>query len=444
MIKEEVRQTKRILRKQTISTILEEFDNRIMNLTKTDRRAKYRKMKQDPYSFFRGSAYLFYYDTVNIPLKYHTPLEKPTWILGDMHMDNFSAFSNEEGNIVFDVDDFDEGFLGSYLYDVLRMVVSIRLNAEYMDFSEKEQNEFVAQFSKKYRKQMKKFSKGDEDPVDTFFTVDNTDSAVKKTLKKLEKRKATHELEKQTTIDDEGNRQFDRDKEKLSNVSNADWKRISVAWPDYVASLREETRRDEAHYEIKDIVKKSGAGIGSTGLKRFYVLIEGKHENADEDDVILEVKEARTPVPAYFFPYDEDFWVMHEHQGERVVTTQQAMHHMSDPYLGYFNDGERDYYVRERSPYEKDLKEKHLEDKRSMKETVQVMAKVAAKIHARADADIELGVLDYHSEKAIIKVLKDDKDGFVEEMQVWAEFYHQRVKEDFELFQEWLNEEFDN
>ncbi|SDJ24834.1 DUF2252 domain-containing protein [Salimicrobium halophilum] len=443
MIKDDVKETKRYLRKQTLHTILEEFDGKLMNLTKTDRRAKYRKMKQDPYSFFRGSAYLFFYDVVNIPFKYHTPRENPTWIMGDMHMDNFSAFRNEAGNIVFDVDDFDEGFLGSYLYDVLRMVVSIRLFAEGQGFSEDERDAFVAHFCKKYRKQMKKFDEGKEDPVTTEFTVDNTKSAIKKALEKLEEREATHELEKQTETDGQGNRHFDREKSKLKSVSNADWKRIHEAWPQYLDSLAEETYRGESHYEIKDIVKKKGAGIGSTGLKRFYVLIEGKHDDAHEDDIILEVKEARTPIPAYFFPYDEEFWVMHDHQGERVITTQQAMHHMSDPYLGYLHAGGSDFYVRERSPFEKDLKEKHLKKFKSVKQTVAVMAKVAAKIHARADVDLEHDILDYHSESEIMKVLKGEKEGFIEEMQLWSKFYKERVEEDFELFKDWLKEDFE-
>ena len=29
--------------------------------------------------------------------------------MGDMHMDNFGAFQNEKGEIVYDVNDFDEG-----------------------------------------------------------------------------------------------------------------------------------------------------------------------------------------------------------------------------------------------------------------------------------------------------------------------------------------------
>ena len=44
-------------------------------------------------------------------------------------MDNFGAFQNA-GSIVFDVNDFDEGYVGSYLYDIIRMSISIALYLE--------------------------------------------------------------------------------------------------------------------------------------------------------------------------------------------------------------------------------------------------------------------------------------------------------------------------
>ncbi|WP_022794363.1 DUF2252 domain-containing protein [Marinococcus halotolerans] len=430
--------TKKYLRKQTLATILDQFDDRLMNLNKTRRKAKYVKMKQDPYSFFRGSAYLFYYDVVNIPFRHHTPEDRPTWIMGDMHMENFSSFQNENGEIVFDVDDFDEGYLGSYLYDVLRMVVSIRLFAMQQGFNDEERDAFVRTYLNAYYKRLKQFKKGKKDPVKTQFTSKNTKQPIKKTLEKLEDRKATHELDKQTFVNDSGDHVFEREKSKLDSVTDNEYQEIIKIWDQYLGSLAEESYQSEEHYEIKDIVKKTGAGIGSTGLKRFYILIEG-----GEDHVILEAKEARTPIPAYFFPYEETFWKTNKHQGKRVIKTQRAMHHLADPYLGYFTLQHRDYYVRERSPYDKDLKSKHLEKPKRMHRTVKTMGKISAKVHARADVDIAQGLLDYHSENEILKSIGDDKEIFIEEMVTWSRFYKERVEEDYELFLEWLKESFE-
>ncbi|MRH44557.1 DUF2252 domain-containing protein [Aquibacillus halophilus] len=441
-VKEQIKTTKSYLRKQTLNTILEQFDGNLMGLSQTERRIKYDKMKVDAYSFFRGSAYLFYYDVTNIPFSYHTPEDKPTWVMGDLHFDNYSGFQNEDEQIVFDVDDFDEGYLGSYLFDVLRMVVSIRLFTEQQGFSEADQDKFVEVYLKSYCKKLKKFAEGEADPVTTQFTTENTKGRIKKMLTKLEDRKATHELHKQTTIDENGNRIFTRESIKLESISNNEYKGIMKNWNQYLESLTEESFLNEEHYQIKDIVKKKGSGIGSTGLKRFYILIEGQQDNVHHDDIILEVKEARAPIPTYFFPYNEAFWNANKHQGKRVITTQQAMHHKADPYLGYFTINNREFYVRERSPYEKDLKPKHLQEWKEVKRTLKTMGKITAKIHSRADTDIEHGILNYHSEQEILKAIDGDNSGFVKEMVMWSKFYKNRVEEDYGLFNEWLTESF--
>ncbi|SHN27120.1 DUF2252 domain-containing protein [Gracilibacillus kekensis] len=437
-IQSKVRETNRLLRQKSLHTILEQLDNQVMELTKKDRRKKYNKMKQDAYSFFRGSAYLFYYDLTKIPFSFHTKEEKSTWIMGDMHFDNFSSFQDEAGNLVFDVDDFDEGYLGSYLYDVLRMVVSIRLLAEQQGVTEQDdQDELVISFLNTYRKQIKKFAKREEDPTQLHFTRDNTKGPIKKTLEKLGERKDTHELHKQTILNEQREREFNRDKEKLEEVTTREYKEITRNWHNYLDSLPTDLYKGEQHYQIKDIVKKTGSGVASTGLKRYYVLIEGVHSE-DHDDVILEVKEARPAVPAYFLPYNEMFWSKYPHQGERVVATQKAMHHQADAYLGYFSIGKREFYVRERCAYDKDISLKHLSELKPIKQSVKIMGKIAAKIHARADQDIQEDLLDYHSEDEIHNMIKENKDAFIHELVLWSRFYKEQVEKDYALFLDWL------
>lgn len=127
-----------------------------MNRTKEKQNTK---NSESPFRFFRGSAYLFYYDITKIPFTFHTPVDKPTWIQGDLHMENFGAFQNENGEIVYDVNDFDEGYIGSYLYDILRMSVSISLYCEEMGYSEVEQKGRIAEYLKAYYGQLSDLAK---------------------------------------------------------------------------------------------------------------------------------------------------------------------------------------------------------------------------------------------------------------------------------------------
>ncbi|GAA3312669.1 hypothetical protein GCM10020331_000940 [Ectobacillus funiculus] len=53
-------------------------------------------------------------------------------------------------------------------------------------------------------------------------------------------------------------------------------------------------------------------------------LIEGGKEANGIDDLVLEVKEVRTPIPAYFSSLSKClFGKKYEHQGERVAATQK-------------------------------------------------------------------------------------------------------------------------
>ena len=146
VVLDRVKNTRTMLRTHIIETILNEFDEQCMNLNEDNRKEKYTKMMESPFRFFRGSAYLFYYDMTKIPFSFHTPADKPTWIQGDLHMENFGAFQNEKGEIVYDVNDFDEGYIGSYLYDILRMSVSIALFCDAQSLSENEQKKRIVHY----------------------------------------------------------------------------------------------------------------------------------------------------------------------------------------------------------------------------------------------------------------------------------------------------------
>lgn len=128
---------------------------------------------------------------------------------------------------------------------------------------------------------------------------------------------------------------------------------LEQSWSFYTQTVAARKLQD-GHFRIKDIAVKHGSGTASIGLDRYYILIEGGMEQEGADDPVLEVKEVRAPVPAYFMPYSESFWQAFAHQGKRVTATQQAMHHKADPYLGFLTINGREFYVRERSPYKKD------------------------------------------------------------------------------------------
>ncbi len=436
-----VKDTREVLRLYIIENILNEFDDECMNLEQEKRKKKYEKMMESPFRFFRGSAYLYYYDMTKIPFSFHTAVDKPTWVQGDLHMENFGAFQNEEGEIVFDVNDFDEGYIGSYLYDLLRMAVSVALYCEQQGLSEIDQKERIEQFIDSYYKQLNRFKKGKDDPYTLSFNETNTKGPVRKTLKKLEKRQRDHLLKDITFINDEGDRVF-KWSEEIQPVGGEERQHFESSFEQYYQTLDVENQKDSSYYKIKDIARKHGTGTASIGLDRYYVLIEGGKEANGVDDLVLEVKEVRSPIPAYFLPYRERFWEKYNHQGMRVIATQKAMHHLEDPHLGYLTINDRHFYVRERSPYKKKIKKTQLITPEDFDSTLNIMGKITAKIHSRADVDTESELFKHESEEEILKAIGNDYSTFKAQIVFAAITYKNQVNHDYKLFCKWVTNVF--
>ncbi|KAA9000375.1 DUF2252 domain-containing protein [Paenibacillus spiritus] len=435
-IAEGVVKTRGELRRMTLEAVLEEFDGKIMGLEACKRREKYAKMLASPYSFYRGSAYLFYYDATQQYFPYHSSPERPTWIQGDLHFENFGAFRNENGALVYDVNDFDEGYLGSYLYDLLRMSVSIALVCRQLGWSREQEEECAELYIEAYYERIHDFCDGKKEPGRYQLDEDNARGPVKKLLRKLEKRRAAHFLE-QVTASLQEERAF-VDNEELKEPSAAERALLETAWPSYLETLQS---REHAGI-IKDAAIKEGSGTASIGLSRYYLLIapEGTRDKDGSAERVLEAKEVRIPIPAYFLPYSESFWLRFSHQGERVTATQRAMHHRADPYLGYFSLDGRDFYVRERSAYKKRLKLEDIESFEDMEKTVVHMGRLTAKLHARADSDIAEGLLPYHSEEEIAGAMGPDGKAMARYLSRWASLYADQVETDYTLFQQWVRE----
>src|SRR5580693_5096954 len=78
---------------------------------------KYLAMKESPFRFFRGTAHLFYKDIKGSKL-----LDAPlAFICGDAHLENFGSFKGDNRLAYFDMNDFDEAFLGPVTIDIIRL-----------------------------------------------------------------------------------------------------------------------------------------------------------------------------------------------------------------------------------------------------------------------------------------------------------------------------------
>ncbi|SCE69633.1 hypothetical protein GA0070215_101408 [Micromonospora marina] len=94
-------------------------------------RRKFRKMAASPFAFYRGSAALFYADQRGdfASDRFLDGRTSRVWIHGDLHAENFGTYMNASGQLVFNVNDFDEAYVGPFTWDLKRFAASVALLA---------------------------------------------------------------------------------------------------------------------------------------------------------------------------------------------------------------------------------------------------------------------------------------------------------------------------
>lgn len=80
------------------------------------------RMAASPFGFLRGACAVMAWDLA------HTPISGLTAIIdGDAHLNNFGLFGTPQRDVVFDLNDFDEGVVGTWEWDLKRLVVSVNV-----------------------------------------------------------------------------------------------------------------------------------------------------------------------------------------------------------------------------------------------------------------------------------------------------------------------------
>lgn len=382
------------------------------------------------FAFYRGTSSLFYQDMKTLPASdYSDTATDHCWLVGDMHLQNVGAFRDADGNTVFDVNDYDEGYWGPYVWDLRRMAVSILLAAEENGLSQSDGEDLAHDFVDAYLDKMRDF-KGNHDELDYRLTADNTNGVVKDTIQAAEDASRSHLLDKDTEVSD-GIRQF-RTTAKLQPVDSATDSAILSAMGNYIDSIPSKKQYAASYYTVKDIREKLGSGIGSLGRYRYWVLLEGPSSDND-DDVIIELKQEATSAVAIAAPGQMPDWVYDSHQGKRVMKTMKALLTNTDLLAGYTTINSLPFFVREKSPYQEDFDYTELTSYSKFHDAARYAGKALATVHALSDKDYDDTLIPYSMDKEVTDIVPSHSD-LEDEILAFAEDYEAQVKLDYQSF----------
>jgi uncharacterized protein (DUF2252 family) len=394
-------------------------------------RRKFRRMARDPFAFFRGTACLFYADLADQePDPWTDERTSRVWIQGDLHAENFGTYMDGQGALIFDVNDFDEAYIGPVTWDLRRLAASVALMSWTKAQPDKEISILIETFLRAYLAQVRDFVQTDRDH-EWALRLDTARGPVRAALLQAQLATRIDLLERVTVVEDYG-RRF-RHSPTVRTLDGDERAKVEAAYQAYLDTIPGSKRLGSISYELKDAVGKTGFGIGSAGLPAYNLLVEG-HTQALENDVVLTMKQGNVAAPSTVVddPAARKYFV---HHGHRTAVSQRALQAHADPWLGWTELDGVGFVVSEYSPYGADLDWSALTEPPEMADVLEQLGRATAKIHCVSDEDTQdQPLVEFQTEDAIVAAVGDREDEFVADIVGFGLDYGERARADHRLF----------
>ncbi|MFF3563039.1 DUF2252 domain-containing protein [Streptomyces sp. NPDC002574] len=392
-------------------------------------RVKFRKMAASAFAFYRGTACLYYADLAEE--KGDSPFvderTSRVWIHGDLHAENFGTYLDANGRLIFNVNDFDEAYVGPFTWDLQRFAASIALIGYSKALADDVISGLVRTYASAYRERIRALAQDEAVPS---LTLDTAEGTLLDALRHARAQTRVGLLDSMTEIR-EWDRRFTADGGAVE-LDEATRAKVLRAFEGYLETLPETSRIHPDSHRVKDVVGRRGVGIGSAGLPSYNLLLEG-HTDALENDVVIYMKQGQTPAVSRHIT-DESVRSYFRHEGHRTVISQRALQAHADPYLGWTELDGVGQLVAEVSPYAVDLDWSDIDDPAQIEAVVADLGRATAAMHAAADDESGHSLVPFSTEDAIDEAIARDEEGFLGMLVDFAHSYGARAREDHQIF----------
>ncbi len=406
------------------------FNHQFAATDSADLSTKMTQMAISPFMFYRGTDHIFFQDMATLPASAWTTLQTGyTWLGGDTHIGNFGAMRDSSGSQVFAVSDFDEGYLGQYVWDVRRLAVSMILAGRENGVADSDISTAINTMVGGYLDKMDSF-KGTSDELSFQLKNGNSSGVVQDTISAGASSTRSGLLTKYTQLS--GSSRIFQTSANLVTVNANTYSAITLAMSSYINSIASSKRYSASFYTVKDIRQKLGSGVGSLGKLRYYVLLEGP-SSSTSDDVILEMKQtivssvataANGRLPASSYGYNE---------GCRVAKTLKAQLINADVLTGCTTVNGAAYFAHEKSPWQQDFDTTALATAGKLNTAASYLGVALASAHALADQDYDASIVSYSIDKQVADAVTS-KSSLKAEIISFAYDYAAQVGLDWQAF----------
>jgi uncharacterized protein (DUF2252 family) len=355
-------------------------------------------------------THIVHCQTLDVLMKLSILSYSSAWVTGDQHLSNFGAWRNRNNQVVFGVNDFDESAIYDFQADVLRIAVSIVNHGQSNGVPTKD---VIHAFAEQYVKTVLGYADNEREELFEM-TPKSAKGQLRTFLKKVENKESKVRQIEKFTYRTATTQELRFIKGGVGAAHNET--RLATVQPEVEQDIRKAFTSerygatmmkmgwavrpwDDAFYKVLDIAARVGSGIGSYGVDRYYVLLQGTDELLEEDGgdgsaIILDVKYQPPGAVYRVLNADDLAWygVMFNNSAARVVTAQRRLTSYTDPYTGWImlSDGNgseaRPFQVRQRSPWKATFNLSTLTNRRDFEEFAEQIAIVTATSHVRGSA----------------------------------------------------------
>jgi len=286
---------------------------------------KYKRIAENPFSFYRGTCHLFYEDLS----KENLPSSPLCWISGDLHLENFGSYKGDNRLVYFDLNDFNEAILAPAIWEVVRMTTSILIAFNTLKIQEAASKSAIELFLKKYSSVL---CEGKalyiEAQVATGIVKAFLENAINRKQKKLLK-----------------DRTVKKGNELCFNIDNEHLFALEKGLKNELRNYMEEmARRKRKAYTCLDVAFRI-AGTGSIGIERYVFLL--KHLTKPKKYMLIDMKEATPSSVAKYSNVTQPAWA---NEAERMYTIQRYMQNASPALLSAAAFGQSSFIIQEMQP----------------------------------------------------------------------------------------------
>jgi uncharacterized protein (DUF2252 family) len=367
---------------------------------------KYQAMRENAFAFYRGTCHLFYEDW---PADSALNTAPKAWICGDLHWQNFGCYKGDNRLAYFNINDFDEAVLAPCTWDVARLLVSIRVGAHALEMKEAQADSICADCLATYTKAL---ARGRVRNVEE----DQTKGIVRDLIFQVRTRNRGNFLDSRTTLTD-GRRSLTIDGKRALAVTEEDRAAVSKLIMQWA-----ERQIDPHLFTVIDVARRI-AGVGSLGIERYVILVEGK--GSPNSNYLLDLKAQTGSSLQPYLILPQPHW---QSEAERCVTAQRWVQSVPPALLMPVLFKDKAFVLHELQPTDDKINSTLLNGKvKRLEKLVKTLAKVTAWGQLRSaghqGADAAYDFIDFSSDKKWQKLLLE-----------YSRHYTEIVKEDYAEF----------